>query len=48
MIKINLLITTERNIQVPELHSDVRFFVHLYAEFKSRQLTYWVHIHQPS
>lgn len=25
MISINLLITAERNIQVPELHCDVRF-----------------------
>lgn len=35
MIKINLLITTERNIRVPELHSDVRFFVHLYEKVDS-------------
>ena len=48
MIKINLLITTERNIQVPELHCDVRFFCTFVCRIQSRQLTYWVHIHQPS
>ena len=34
MISINLLITAERNIQVPELHCDVRFFVHLLSLFR--------------